>query len=160
VLLGWLVTIGTTLRRMNRRCGLAILMAVMLVLVVAPPASLARPKLTGQDGATRHTISRVAAALRMDGLKLERPGSLYEGVCPQLLPRRRTDGYTILVSTTRACDAVLRHKKTLTHLRGRTWVFAARFDNTLLLYNLVDQQMTAKAQALVGFLSVFAVIHA
>ena len=56
--------------------------------------------------------------------------------------------------------AVMRAKKTLTHVHGRTWVFASRFDNIMLLYVVADQKMTAKSQALVGFLEVFAVIDA
>jgi hypothetical protein len=130
-----------------------------LALVVAP-ASASTPKLTGRDDATRHAIGRLAAALRKDGLEVERSTRLYAGVCPQLLPRRRADAYTILVSSSRACDAVLRRKRTLTHVHRRTWVFASRFDNILLLYVVADQKMTDKSQALVGFLEVFAVIDA
>lgn len=128
-----------------------------LALVVAP-ASASTPTLTGRADATRHAIGRLAAALRQDGLAIERSTRLYAGVCPQLLPRRMTDGYTILVSSSPACDAAMRRKKTLTHVRGRTWVFASRFDNILLLYRVADQKMTDESQALVGFLEVFAVI--
>jgi hypothetical protein len=133
---------------------------LLALALVAAPAPASTPKLTGRADATRHAIGRLAAALRNDGLRLERPARLYAGVCPQLLPRRRTERYTILVSSSRACDAAMRSRKTLTHVRGSTWVFASRFDNIMLLYVVADQKMTAKSQALVGFLAVFAVIDA
>ena len=127
---------------------------------VAAPAPASTPTLTGRGDVTRHTIGSLAATLRKDGLQVERPTRLYAGVCPQLLPRRRTDGYTILVSSSHACDVAMSRKKTLTHVRGHTWVFAARFDNILLLYVVADQKMTDESQALVGLLEVFAVIDA
>ncbi|MDP9257935.1 MAG: hypothetical protein M3Q31_15475 [Actinomycetota bacterium] len=144
---------------MRRLPVVAILLA--LVLVAAPAlASAPWPKVTERDDAERHAIGRLAAALRQDGLKVERTTHLYAGVCPQLLPRRRADAYTILVSSSRACDVALRREKTLSHVQGSTWIFASRFDNILLLYVVQDQKMTDKSQALVGFLEVFAVIDA
>jgi hypothetical protein len=136
-----------------RRLGVALAVSTVAFAGLCP--------LTSSAGAgRRHAIEQVAAALHKDGLKLEQPARLYAGVCPQLLPRRRSDGYTILVSSSRACDAALRGKKTLTHVRGRTWVFAARFDNIQLLYVLPGLRLTAKSQALVAFLEVFVVIDA
>jgi hypothetical protein len=140
--------------------GLRVAGILLALALIAAPASASTPKLSGRDDVTRHAIGRVAAALRMDGLKVERATRLYGGVCPQLLPRRSIGGYAILVSSSHACDAAMRRKKTLTHLRGSTWIFAAQFDNILLLYVVADQKMTAKSQALVGFLEVFAVIDA
>jgi hypothetical protein len=153
---GQLATIGTIVRGMKRLRDPGLLLALALVVVAS--ALAATLKRTGQDGVTRHAIGRLAAALRKDGLMVEQPARLYAGLCPQLLPRRRSDGYTILVSSSRTCDAAMRRKKTLTHVRGRKWVFATRFDNILLLHVLADQKMTAKSQALVGLLEVFAVI--
>ena len=143
-----------------RRLRVAAILLALALAPVAAPAPASTPTLTGRGDATRHAIGRVAASLRRDGLQVERPTRLYAGVCPQLLPRRRSDGYTILVSSSHACDGVLSRKKTLTHVHGSTWVFATRFDNIMLLYALADQKMTAKSQALVGFLEVFAVIDA
>jgi len=144
---------------MRRLVAAGILLALILV---APPAlaSAPWPKVKERDDAQRHAIGRLAAALRKDGLEVERSTRLYAGACPQLLPRRKADPYTILVSSSRACDAVLRRKRTLTHVHGRTWVFASQFDNIMLLYVVADQKMTDKSQALVGFLEVFAVIDA
>ena len=133
---------------------------LLALALVAAPSPASTPTLKGRGDETRHAIGRLAAALRNDGLEVERSTRLYAGVCPQLLPRPRTGRSTILVSSSPACDAVMRAKKTLTHVRGRTWVFASRFDNIMLLYVVADQKMTAESQALVGFLEVFAVIDA
>jgi hypothetical protein len=152
-----LASIGTIVTRMKR---LRVAGMVLALAAVAAHASAWTPKATGRVDVARHAIARVAAALRKDGLEVERPARLYAGVCPQLLPRRGSDRYVILVSSSRACDAELRRKKTLTRLRGSTWQFATRFDNIQLLYVLRDLRLTAESQALVAFLEVFAVIDA
>ena len=53
---------------------------------------------------------------------------------------------------------MIARQKTLTRVRGGRWVFAARFDNVLLLYPLVNERFTDRSQALVWDLAVFAVI--
>ena len=66
---------------MRRLRVLGILLALALV---TAPASASTRKGTGRDDVTRHDFGRVAAALREDGLNIERTGRLYAGVCPQL----------------------------------------------------------------------------
>jgi hypothetical protein len=133
-----------------RRLGTVLAVSALAFAGSAPPVSSA--------GVRRHAVGRVAAALRADGLEIVRPGRLYRAVCPQILPRRRTDGYIILVSPSRACDAVVRRTKTGLHARGSRWLFATRFDNIALLYDFPRNQITDASQALVGFLEVFVVL--
>jgi hypothetical protein len=66
----------------------------------------------------------------------------------------------ILVSPSRACDAVVRRTKTGLRARGGRWLFASRFDNIALFYVFPTKQITDESQALVSFLEVFVVLDA
>lgn len=134
------------------RLGTAVAASVLAFAGLAPATSSA--------SAGRHAVGRVAAALRADGLALVRPERLYAGVCPQLLPRRRADGYVIVVSSSRACDVAVRRTRTGLHPRGGKWLFATHFDNITLFYEFPTNQITEESQALVSFLAIFAVIDA
>ena len=134
------------------RLGTAIAVSALALAGLAPALS--------SEGAGRHAVGRVGAALRADGLALVQSDPLYAGVCRQLLPRRRADGYVIVVSSSRACDAAVPRTRAGLNPRGGKWLLATHFDNITLFYEFPTKQITDSSQAVVSFLEIFAVLDA